>query len=75
MRVVGFRRIGKLNMRPGVNCGTGSARVTVQYTVDGLLPDEGRAWLCLNGPSWTILRENDGVYTDGLRDTKARRQH
>ncbi len=53
-------------MRPGVNCGTGSARETVQYTVDGLLPAEGRAWLCLNGVSWTILREKDGVYTDGI---------
>ncbi len=53
-------------MRSGLNCGTGSGRETVQYTVDGLLPDEGRAWLCLNELSWTILREKDGVYRDGI---------
>jgi hypothetical protein len=44
-------------MRPGMNYGTGSARETGLYTVDGLLPDEGRAWLCLNGLGWTILGE------------------
>jgi hypothetical protein len=58
--------MGKLSMRPGMNCRTASARETVQYTVDGLLPDEGRAWLCLSGISWTILREKDGVYTNGI---------
>jgi hypothetical protein len=53
-------------MRPVMNCRTASARETVQYTVDGLLPDEGRAWLCLRGISWTIFREKDGVYTNGI---------
>jgi hypothetical protein len=61
---IAFCRIGKLSMRPSVNYGTARPRETVKYTVDGLLPEEGRAWLCLNGSSWTILRENYGVYTD-----------
>jgi hypothetical protein len=49
-----------------MNYGTTSARKTVKYTVDGLLPNEGRAWFVLSGAAWTILREKDGVYTDGI---------
>ena len=65
VRVLAFCRIGKLSIRPIVNYGTAASRETAKYTVDGLLPEEGRAWLCLNRVSWTILRENYGVYTDG----------
>ena len=65
MKVVTLCRMGKLTLRPGMNCRTDSAHETVQYIVDGLLPEEGRAWLCLGGTSWTILRENDDMYTDG----------
>lgn len=65
VRALASCRIGKLSMRPSLNYETAAPRETVKYTVDGLLPEEGRAWLCLNGIRWTILRENYGVYTDG----------
>jgi hypothetical protein len=64
VKVVTFYRMEKLSMRPGKNSRTGSTHQTAQYIVDGLLPEEGRAWLCLDGDSWTILRENDGVYAN-----------
>jgi hypothetical protein len=65
VQVLASCRIGKLSMRPSVNYEIVAPCETVKYTVDGLLPEEGRAWLCLNGSSWTILRESYGVYTDG----------
>ena len=66
MRIVSQFRLSNLTMRPGTNYETTSSRKTVKYTVEGLLPDEGRAWFFLEGASWTILREKDGVYTDGV---------
>ena len=66
MRIVALCRLRDLTMRPDVNYGTTSSGETVKYTVDGLLPNEGRAWFVLSGSAWTILREKDGVYADGV---------
>jgi hypothetical protein len=69
VRVVAHCRIGKVTMRPGMNYGTGSARESGLYTVDGLLPDEGRAWLCLAGLGWIILSEKMVCARTGLKGT------
>jgi hypothetical protein len=66
VRIVALCRFSNLTMRPSVDYGSTSGRKTVKYTVDGLLPNEGRASFVLDGGAWTILREKDGVYTDGI---------
>lgn len=59
-------RTNMLTMRPTMRYGSDSTREAMKYNVEGLLPEEGRAWFFMVGASWTILREKDGVYTNGI---------
>jgi hypothetical protein len=59
-------RTSVLTMTPNMRSMGGLTREAMKYNVEGLLPEEGRAWFFRDGVNWTILREKDGVYTDGV---------